>query len=478
VIELSPSLLSRSPEETARHLALGILDEADSALARLERGEDQEALHDFRVALRRLRSAMRAYRPYLKGSAKKKLRARLEDLADSTNAARDLEVQIEWLEKCDENNPEAKAGALRLLEQLRSRRGETPGAVSLRREFDPLHQALRKSLSRSRLRLKDDTTFLAATGELAAEKASRLKESLEAVSAAEAGAELHRARIAAKRLRYLLEPISAEYREARALVRSMKSLQDVLGELQDTRVLSESIASELERDAVAEAQRLRDLALREAEVPASIAPADPGLLVLLRAQRERRDREYLALSRSWLSGKGDAFFERAQKLAHSLKASAKPPRRFLLSEVPERAKRRARKTVRQAFLPGRRIHELVESVESGGRIRYLRIARSPGARTEERISKETFERFWAIAPHRLERSRYIVRENGRTFSIDEFPDANVILVEPEDGAELPKWLASVVEKEVTGSRKYEGEVLSSRSRSAPETPGGPRAGAQ
>ncbi len=424
---------------------------------------------------------MRAYRPYLKGSARKKLRARLKELAASTNAARDLEVQLDWIEKrIPDFEPEAKAAALRLAESLRSRARETAWPDALRQAFAPLQEALRKSLSRSRLRLKDEESFLAVTGGLVAEKAARLKESLEAVSSAEAGEKLHRARIAAKRLRYLLDPISAEVRDARALVRSMKSLQDVLGALQDTRVLSESIASELERAAVSEAHRLRDLALREGAGPASSAPADPGLLALLRAQRERRDREYRALSRSWLSGKGDAFFERARKLARSLKASSAPPRRFLLSEVPARAKRRARTLVRQAFLPGKKIHEAVESAESGGRTRYVRTARSPAARIEERISKETFERFWSLAPRRLERIRYVVLENGRTFSIDEVPEASVILAETEDSAELalPDWLASVVEKEVTGSRKYDGEALSALSRSAPETPAGPRDGSR
>jgi len=471
VIELTPSLLARSPEETVRHLCLGLLEEADSALGRLERGEDEEALHDFRVALRRLRSVVRAYRRFLKGSAKKKLRARLSALAASTNAARDLEVQMEWLSKrAPELEPEARSGALHLAERLRARGDETPPSETLRREFDPLRDSLRKSLSRLRLRLDDEASFLSATGDLVAESASRLKACLEAISSAEDGDGLHRARIEAKRLRYLLEPISAEVPEARALVKEMKSLQDVLGELQDMRVLSQSIAAELERAAVQEAHRLRDLALREGAIEAQGAPAHPGLLALLRAQRERRDRQYLALSRRWLSGASDPFFERVQRLALSLAALSEPPkprRRFLLSEVPERAKRRAPSIARQAFLPGRKIHESVESIQSGERIRYSRITVSEGSRAEERITGETFERFWSLASFRLERARYRVRENGRTFWIDEARDTSVVLAETEDAPELvlPEWLESVVRREVTGSPKYDWERLARGSRS-------------
>jgi CHAD domain-containing protein/CYTH domain-containing protein len=481
LIELTPSLLARSPAETVRHLCLGLLEQADSALGRLERGEDEEALHDFRVALRRLRSVVRAYRPYLKGSARKKLRARLRALAASTNAARDLEVQMEWLSKrAPELEPEAGSGAIHLAERLRSRGDETPRPQTLRKEFDPLHRSLRKSLSRVRLRLGDEATDLSATGDLVAESASRLKTTLEAISSAEDGDGLHRARIEAKRLRYLLEPISAEVSEARGLVKEMKTLQDVLGELQDMRVLSQSIAAELERAAVEEAHRLRDLALQEGAIEAQGAPAHPGLLALLRAQRERRDRQYLALSRSWLSGASDPFFERAQRLARSLAALSepeKPPRRFLLSEVPERAKRRAPAIVRQAFLPGRKIHEIVESIQSGERIRCSRIAVSEGSRAEERVTGETFERFWSLASFRLERARYRVRENGRTYWIDEARDGRVVLAETEDAPDLvlPEWLESVVRREVTGSRKYDWESLARESADSTKRGRGQRA---
>ena len=465
MIELTPSLLARSPEETVRHLCLSLLEEANSALGRLEPGDDEEALHDFRVALRRVRSLFRAYRRYLKGSTRKKLRARLRALAASTNATRDLEVQMEWLStRAPELEPEAGSGAIHLAERLRTRGDETPLPQTLRKEFDSLHESLRRSLSRVRLRLGDEASFLSATGDLVAENASRLKATLEAISSAEDGNRLHRARIEAKRLRYLLEPISAEGPEARALVKEMRTLQDVLGELQDIRVLSRSIAAELERAAVEEAHRLRDLALNEGAIEPQGSPPHGGLLALLRAQRERRDRQYLALSRSWLSGASDPFFERVQRLARSLAALSEPPkprRRFLLSAVPERAKDKAPSIVRQAFLSGRKIHESVQSIQSGERTRFSRIAVALGSRAEERVTSETFERFWSLAQNRLERVRYRVRENGRTFFIDEVRDMSIVLAETEDGPELvlPEWLEAVVKREVTGSRRYDWETL-------------------
>ncbi|MGH9324565.1 MAG: CHAD domain-containing protein, partial [Vicinamibacteria bacterium] len=137
MIQLTSSLLERSPEETARVLCLGLLDEADAALGRLERNEDGEALHDFRVALRRLRSVMRSYRPYLRGSARKKLRARLKKLASSTSGARDVEVQISFLSERaaveNESDPLLREGATRLLERLRAAEPAAASAASLRK---------------------------------------------------------------------------------------------------------------------------------------------------------------------------------------------------------------------------------------------------------------------------------------------------------------------------------------------------------
>src|SRR6266704_3478367 len=52
-------LIDRRAEEGTRVVALGLLSDADQAARALERQDDEEALHDFRVALRRLRSALR-----------------------------------------------------------------------------------------------------------------------------------------------------------------------------------------------------------------------------------------------------------------------------------------------------------------------------------------------------------------------------------------------------------------------------------
>ena len=88
---LPPNLLDRSAEESARLLALSYLDQIDRAERRLANPSDREALHDFRVGLRRLRSTLSSYRVQLQDSITPSMRRRIRDLARATNAGRDTE---------------------------------------------------------------------------------------------------------------------------------------------------------------------------------------------------------------------------------------------------------------------------------------------------------------------------------------------------------------------------------------------------
>jgi CHAD domain-containing protein len=58
-------------------------------------GEDIEDVHDMRVAIRRIRSALRLLRPYFKRSALRRYNTELRQLAWSLGEVRDLDVLIE-----------------------------------------------------------------------------------------------------------------------------------------------------------------------------------------------------------------------------------------------------------------------------------------------------------------------------------------------------------------------------------------------
>src|SRR5437016_10218949 len=145
-----PENLLAAPAPGAAHrIALSLLDAATAARERLPDTGDAEALHDFRVAIRRLRSTLRAYQPQLEAVVPAKLRRRLRDLARATGEARDVEVQISWLERRrDELPPGRRAGVSWLLARLGQRRERAYRDIRERiaPKFDRLARRLRRAL--------------------------------------------------------------------------------------------------------------------------------------------------------------------------------------------------------------------------------------------------------------------------------------------------------------------------------------------
>ncbi len=295
-------LLLRSPEEAARRLALIYLEEAAAALPRLAAGDDDEALHDVRVALRRLRSCLRSYAPQLGDSVPPKLARRLERLARSTGPGRDVEVQIEWLRQAGRDlSRHHRIGLAWLLAQLEKRHKDAYRGLRahLEERFPPFATKLRADLSvyRAEVRLDGDPpSFGAAAAAILRQHAADLARRLARIEGPGDVRPAHRARISAKRLRYLAEPL-ADVAQASPLVQRLKSMQDVLGELHDAHVMADQLAAALGEAAAERARRLLDATLTEDGVPDERRlrgerrrPLESGLLALARLNRARRDR--------------------------------------------------------------------------------------------------------------------------------------------------------------------------------------------
>lgn len=248
----APALLALSPSLAVRRLALAQLDAAAKASTRVARRDDAEALHDFRVALRRLRCVLRAYAPWT-DPVPKYLRKRLRRLARSTNAARDAEVQIEWL---SHTPARLRADASPSLAWLRARLAQRQRAASravrklVRKEFAALEPRLHKVLQsgkhgRARVTVAG-ITFALASEQRLAEYRAELAVHLAGIGSVADRDAIHAARIGGKRLRYLLEPLRGSVPGAVALVNSLKAFQDRLGEFHDCCVMADEITQTLE----------------------------------------------------------------------------------------------------------------------------------------------------------------------------------------------------------------------------------------
>ncbi len=207
-----------------RFIALGYLDEWRETLPRLHAGNDDEALHDYRVALRKLRSWLKTF-----DEGGGKAQKQLSSLNEATGEARDLEVFEEWL------GSDTTPAAEHAREQLKGN-----GAVDLvwlDARTQKIGDRLSERLSKYSLEVPLKTGAAVVPFSWAYASALRrlhndLTESALSVGALEDAELLHKVRIKTKRLRYALVPLK-DWVEVSEAVKLLKERQDVLGELHD-----------------------------------------------------------------------------------------------------------------------------------------------------------------------------------------------------------------------------------------------------
>ena len=327
---LPTDLLFRSDEEAARRLALKALSAARAAERRLDDRSDPEALHDFRVAVRRLRSLLRAYKPQLQSAVRKKDRNRLREIQRATGGGREAEVALEWLTKQQRDlAPEHLTGLNWLSAKLLARRRECAQALDgeLRESFKRTAEKLEERLAIMRseqnlLAERPHVSFARTLANLTESHGTDLLVQLGQIARMDDSAALHEARIMAKRLRYLLEPVRAFVDDAQPVVKKTKRLQDVLGDLNDVHVLMDEIDAAFEDALAHKAGRIKESLgrgdLERARRDASMS--EWVGLVELYSRLENERRELIAKLRDrWLDGELDALVSRARNLAHDLR---------------------------------------------------------------------------------------------------------------------------------------------------------------
>ncbi|MGE0787800.1 MAG: CHAD domain-containing protein [Sandaracinaceae bacterium] len=474
------SLLERSAADGARKVALDYLAEARAAAEHLVDPQHDEALHDFRVALRRLRATLRAYRSLVEDSVSKKLRKRIAKVASATNGGRDAEVQLAWVERVASDVPSGHApGTEWLIQRLTRERDEGYARVQegLLSKFRELDERLEPRLRRYTVEREVDAgpdadRFAGRAAEAIDEARAALNSAFAHVHGIEDEALAHKARIRVKRARYLLEPFKDELDEARGAIASLKALQDLLGELNDLHVVHDTIGSGLEDTALSRARRLREAAERpDFDLDRTLAEDErAGLLALLaRAQEERRAR-FATLLDEWLGdgGRLRALDGELDAVAAALRAHASPPleieRKYLLDGVPPRCRELPPVTIDQGYLPGQSLIERVRRsrTESGvTHVRTVKLGRGiTRVEVEEECDAATFEALWALTlTRRVRKRRYRVPEGDRVWEIDSFDDRDLTLAEIElasadEDVALPEWLAPHVVREVTDEPEY------------------------
>ena len=307
-LTLDEAVLCMPAERGVRLVALSLLAKAAKACDGLLRHEHElregdekgdAALHEFRVAVRRLRSWFRTFEPQLRDAISKKQRRLLADVAESTGPSRDATVHLEWLHaERPSMGARQRLGEAWLRKRLEAQRTEgADAAIKAAREFTALVDSMERRLSVYSAPVvgrKRPQPFGVRLASRVTKGGKELQVSLAAIRTYADVQESHHARIAAKRLRYLIEPLEDVLVDAGPIIETLKSLQDSLGDLHDVHVFS---------GVVGVAQEVAE------------PPVRPGLVRLARRLHERGTRAYAGIAREWLNEGGASLFEHVRGLA-------------------------------------------------------------------------------------------------------------------------------------------------------------------
>jgi CHAD domain-containing protein len=268
-------------------LAIGEQQRQLGAAARLLVTGDGTAVHDGRVAARRLRSLLKTLRPVLDESRSRSMRAGLKKFADSLGSAREADVLRDLLTALvDRESTITRAERRRLdalLDETQRAARDSLRRMAARPAWGRRLASLASQAALDRLGVRTDTSLAVLLGRVDApwKPAVRLMKREPTDTA-----ELHELRLALKHCRYALESVAdLEPAAARRLLRCLRAAQDRIGDHRDTVLAEQWVASNAGSLGAPFAERLRRL-LRVRERR-------------LRRQSARRARKVLPAYVSW-----------------------------------------------------------------------------------------------------------------------------------------------------------------------------------
>ncbi len=264
-------------------------------------GEDIEALHDMRVATRRMRAALDIFRPGFKKKIVSRLNKRLKATGRALGRVRDLDVFIEHLQQYRQTLPDEQQAAMDSIIQVwqtrREERREKMLAYLDSNKYEDCKQTLLEFVTDPTLGAKSiatDQPIPYQVGHIGPRLIYTRYEMLRAYETVLDNASLevlHELRIVTKGFRYLLEYFwEILGPEKEPVIQEVKQLQDHLGDLNDA-----DIASAIIRDFLAEwEQHQFHLPLAERQSPAP-------MVAYLNYRLNQRHHLIVTFPRAWQS---------------------------------------------------------------------------------------------------------------------------------------------------------------------------------
>ena len=215
-------------------------DAVSRAYARAVLGEE-EAVHALRVAVRRMRVALRLLASHPRGKTVRRADKRLKTLAGAAGSSRDLDVGRPHLARLRAGVPGHRGWASLARSYAAARRRERvhDAEALLDCELARLRRALRELAASG---LAEVAVVEARLDALVRDKGSRLLEDVRALSPDTDAEKLHALRRRLRRFRYAAE-LASRLPDRPETHRGWRAAQNAIGEIQDRRVLAAWLTS-------------------------------------------------------------------------------------------------------------------------------------------------------------------------------------------------------------------------------------------
>ncbi len=247
-IPLEPEMRA---DAALRRVLLHLLDTMEMNEAGTIQDLDSEFLHDFRVAVRRTRSALSQMKAVFPPATRERYRKEFAWLGDITSPTRDLDVYLLKFKDYQTQLPDKLREDLQPLHDfLRRHQREEQNRLSAALQgahYRRLKRSWRRYLSAPLPRRPGARDADKPIAEVARRRTWRMYKRVmregQAITTPSPPPELHELRKSCKKLRYLIEFFQALFPrdEIRKLTKELKALQDNLGDFQDLDVQTHTL---------------------------------------------------------------------------------------------------------------------------------------------------------------------------------------------------------------------------------------------
>jgi len=329
-LELEPDMPAREATSLILRTLLGTIEANEEGM---RRDLDSEFLHDFRVAVRRTRSALRQIKGVYPPEVVDKFSDEFRWLGQITGPTRDLDVYLLKMADYGVALPAPVVEELEPLLLFLHQRQEIEQRLMTRSLDENRYRSLMTSwkelLERPAAAAAERPNAARPIREVASEHIWRAYRRVRtkglAIQPDTQAVALHRLRIACKKLRYLLEFFRSLYdsEETERLIRTLKQLQDNLGDFNDYQVQQEKLGAFAEQ------------MVEGGTAPAKTLMAMGRLIERLEAEQAEERRRFAARFGQFSAKKNHARFKRLFKTTRGTAAVAPEAGAAVAAPEPE-----------------------------------------------------------------------------------------------------------------------------------------------